>query len=303
MASASVQHHGLTTGVLGLNAAVGKSECLNGDCTDPGSLKPTISEAMASAGCIGSSSYSLFLDEDNARSPSILFGGVDTARFTGPLVTLHTKPDADESLADRYASQTLRLAKMTTLFNGTAHQTYRPAKGRDSVDIDTGAKGIFLPDDWVSSIFNGIQQIIAVRYSSSSYDTKMVISCNDIDADISLTFTLTDETARSVHVDIPLRELVVPLGSRYPNTTKALEDYGIPGANASDVCVVNIIQSAAVDHTDLIMLGDPFFRSAYTYNNLDQNTISIARPAYNPKAKERIIPIGRGPVPRLYGTG
>ena len=258
---------------------------------------------MASAGCISSSSYSLFLDEDNARSPSILFGGVDTARFTGPLVTLHTKLHTNESLADRYVSQTLRLAKMTASLNGTVQQTYRPAKARDAVHIDTGAKGIVLPDDWVSSIFNGFQQIIAGRYSSSSNTTEMAISCDDIDANISLTFTLTDETARSVQVDIPLRELVVPLGSVYPNITEGLESYGIPEANASDICVVNLIQSAAVGHTDLIMLGDPFFRSAYTYNNLDQNTISIARPAYNPKAKERIIPIGRGPVPKLYGTG
>ena len=300
-ASASIQHDNFTTGILGLNAAVGKSECFNGDCTDPGSLKPTISEAMASAGCIGSSSYSLFLDEDNARSPSVLFGGVDTARFTGPLVTLRTKPHANEDLPDRHLSQALRLAKVTARLNGTAQQTYRPAKGRDSVVVDTGAKGIVLAADWVSSIFSGWQQISAAR-KTSSYGTEMLISCDDIDADVSLDLTFADETARSVQVNIPLREMVVPLDSNYRNTTLALEDFGIPGANASNLCAVNILPSTARHHFRTL-LGDPFFRSAYTYNNLDQNTISIARPANNPKAKERIIPIGRGPVPKLYGTG
>lgn len=300
-ASASIQYKGLTTGILGLNAAMGRAKCLKDGCTGPGSLQPTISEAMASAGCIGSSSYSLFLDEDNARSPSILFGGVDTARFTGPLVTLHTKLHANESLADRYVSQTLRLAKMTARLNGTAQQTYWPAKDRDAVDVDTGSKGITLDADWVSSIFSGWQQI-SVAKKTSSYAKKMLISCDDIDADITLDFTFADETARSVQVDIPLREMVAPLGSLYPNITLALEEYGIPGANASNICVVNILSSTA-RHDFSTLLGDPFFRSAYTYNNLDQNTISIARPAYNPKAKERIIPIGRGPVPKLYGTG
>lgn len=118
VASASIQYDGLTTGILGINAAVGRSRCLKGGCTGPGSVQPTISEAMASAGCIGSSSYSLFLDDNNARSPSILFSGVDTARFTGPLVTLHTKLHANESLPDRHVTQTLRLAKMTTRLNG-----------------------------------------------------------------------------------------------------------------------------------------------------------------------------------------
>ncbi|GAB7325281.1 hypothetical protein MBLNU13_g09338t1 [Cladosporium sp. NU13] len=278
-ASASIQHNGLTTGILGLNTAVGKSQCFNGDCTDARLVKPTISEAMASAGCIGSSSYSLFLDEDNARSPSILFGGLDTARFTGPLVTLHTKLHANESLPDRHVRQSLRLAKMTTRLNGTVQQTYRPAKGKDAVSIDTGSKGLVLPDEWVSSIFNSLQHIF-VGGKTTSYATKMVISCDDYDAD-----------------------LVVPLGLFNIDTTEALEDYGIPGANASDICVVNLIRSANVDHIDHIILGDPFFRSAYTYNHLDQNTISIARPAYDSKDKERIIPIGRGPVPKLYGTG
>jgi hypothetical protein len=88
-------------GILGINAAVDKVECGSEGCTE-GFAKPTISEAMVSAECIGSSSFSLFLDEDNARRPSVLFGGVDTARFTGPLVTLHTKPHENISIPDRY---------------------------------------------------------------------------------------------------------------------------------------------------------------------------------------------------------
>jgi hypothetical protein len=129
----------------------------------------------------------------------------------------------------------------------------------------------------------------------------MLISCDDIDANVSLDFTFADETGRTVHVDIPLRETVILLRDAYTNTTGALEDYGIPEANAGNIGVVNIRPSTA-RHDFETLLGDPFLRSAYTYNHLDQNTISIARPAYKSKA-EHIIPIGRGPVPRLYGTG
>jgi hypothetical protein len=314
VASASFRHSGPMIGILGINAAVDKVECGSEGCTE-GFVQPTISEAMVSAGCIGSSSYSLFLDEDNTRGPSILFGGVDTAKFTGPLVTLHTKPHENKvsrlhtrphqssSIPDRYPKQNLRLAKVTTHLNGTALQTYETTQGRDAAYLDTGSKGFVLPDDWVSSIFNELQQLSAggkTKHHASA--TEMVIGCDDTDTDFSLKFTFVDETGSSAHVDVALRELVVPLGLLYTDTAQALEKFGIPGASASNICVVNIKRSSAFREGEIIILGDAFFRSAFTYNNLDQNTISIARPAYNAKA-EHIVPIGKGPVPRLYGSG
>lgn len=314
MANTSFEPHGPITGILGINAAVDKVECGSTGCSE-GFVKPTISEAMVSAGCIGSSSYSLFLDEDNARSPSILFGGVDTARFAGPLVTLHTKSHErsasllhtkaheNASIPDRYPKQILRLAKMTTRLNGTTQQTYKTSRSRDAAYLDTGSKGFVLPDDWVSSIFNDLRQLSAGgKTKTPSYAREMVIACDDKDAGISLTFTFADQSGNSAEVDVPLRELVVPLGLLYTDTMLALRKFGIPGANASDICVVDINKSSTFREDGLIILGDPFFRSAYTYNNLDQNTISIAKPAYNSKT-ERIVPVGKGPVPKLRGTG
>ena len=297
----SSQQNGSMTGILGINAAVGKTQCNHGVCTD-GSVKPTISEAMVSAGCIGSSSYSLFLDDDNSRGPSILFGGVDTAKFMGPLVTLHTMPHADTRLPDRYTKQRLRLAKMTTHLNGTSqqHEPYKPVKGREAALIDTGSKGMILPDHWVEGILNDMKQLSARDNSKyNAYLDKITVACDDI-SDDSLNFTFTDETGISAQVDVPIRELVMPLHHKYTNTTATLENFGIPNANASNICVVDIAPSSA--YNELIVLGDAFFRSSYSYNNFDQNTISIAKPAYNSKP-ERLLPIGKGPVPRLQGTG
>lgn len=87
--------------------------------------------------------------------------------------------------------------------------------------VDTGSKGIVVAADWVPSIFNGWQQISAAR-KTSSYATMMLISCDDIDADVSLDFTFADETGRTVQVDIPLRETVIPLDAAFFNTTVAL---------------------------------------------------------------------------------
>ena len=54
-----------------------------------------------------------------------------------------------------------------------------------------------------------------LRKETSSNDTRMLISCDDIDADVSLNFTFADETGRTVQVDIPLCETVIPLRDAY----------------------------------------------------------------------------------------
>lgn len=134
---------------------------------------------------------------------------------------------------------------------------------------------------------------------------QLLLPCDKVDSGISLGFVLTDETegaGSSVEIDVPLRELAVPLVSVTNNSTQISEVAGRLGVNASNACVIKVSKSSEVDSDDLILLGDAFFRSAYTYNNLDQNTISIAKPVFNSTA-ENIIPIGKGPVPKLFGTG
>lgn len=81
----------------------------------------------------------------------------------------------------------------------------------------------------------------------------MLISCDDIDADVSLNFTFADETGRTVQVDIPLRETVIPLRDAYTNTMGALEDSDIPKANASNICVVSIRPSTVRHHFETLL--------------------------------------------------
>lgn len=56
---------------------------------------PTFNDALVATGYIGSNSYSLFLDHKDSPSGSILFGGVDTSKFTGPLSELKAVKDKE----------------------------------------------------------------------------------------------------------------------------------------------------------------------------------------------------------------
>jgi hypothetical protein len=142
---------------------------------------------------------------------------------------------------------------MTTRLNGIALQTYNTTKGRDAAYLDTGSKGFVLPDDWISSISDLMQHLSAGgKTKNPASTTEMVIDCDDMDAEVSLGFTFVDETGSSADVDVPLRELVVPLGLLYTDTAQALEKCGIPGANASNICVVNIKESNTLRQDGII---------------------------------------------------
>lgn len=68
----------------------------------------TVPDALYRAGIIGSRSYSIYVD--GVGEGAILFGGVDTARFAGPLATLAVQPDVyADVLNGTYISQDLLL--------------------------------------------------------------------------------------------------------------------------------------------------------------------------------------------------
>lgn len=55
---------------------------------------PTIVEDMVTQGKINSQAYSLWLDDLEALTGSILFGGIDLDKYTGSLITLPILKDA-----------------------------------------------------------------------------------------------------------------------------------------------------------------------------------------------------------------
>jgi hypothetical protein len=133
---------GTQMGILGISAKEGKEECGHINCTDRSTM-PTISEAMVSAGRIESNSYSILLDDSSSQTGSILFGGIDIAKFTGPLTTLRTTPDK----RGQYSRQQLRLSTVTTHVNNSATRSFGSADNSIAVLLDTGSGGMSLPSD------------------------------------------------------------------------------------------------------------------------------------------------------------
>jgi hypothetical protein len=273
--------------------------CRAGDCSK-GVRTPTITDALVSAGHIETPCYSLFLDDRRSQKGSILFGGIDTAKFTGPLVTLHTTPEDNVTHPIPYARQQLRLTNLTMLSSGYYRRNYGPVLAADpvntndttspgvTVQIDTGHNAIMVPQMWAENVMHDLP----IHWDlTRKYGTHIVL-CEDADTDRTLTFTLEDEAGDSAQIDVPFHELLVPIRKRSSSSMEPILEDG------KQLCYLALSGSQG----DGSSLGDPFLRSAYTFYNLEQHTISLVQAANN-STGENIVPIGKGPMRKLSGTG
>lgn len=280
---------GTQVGILGLGTKEFKSECRYRNCTRDFTT-PTISEAMKSAGRIASNSYSLFLDDSGSQTGNILFGGVDMAKFTGPLTTLRTLPDR----RGRHVFQQVQLSTVTTRANSTVIKKFASAGKSVGVHLDTGSGSLMLPEDWLPGIYDDMQ-LPKESYINSSFPA---VFCELDTANRSLDFTLADATGKSIDINIPFQELLSPVRLGLHNDTHPVVE------NGPNLCVFLVGSSGARSDSDngTVILGKQFFKSAYTFFNLEQHTISIAKAARNSR-REHIVAIRQGPVPKMHGRG
>jgi Eukaryotic aspartyl protease len=90
---------------------------------------PTIVDAVVSNGYINRYAYSLYLDDINENTGSVLFGGIDTTKYTGDLVSLPVQPADLASGPWAWARQAFSIwpAQPTKAWaNGPAHLAPSP---------------------------------------------------------------------------------------------------------------------------------------------------------------------------------
>jgi hypothetical protein len=119
------------------------------------------------------------------------------------------------------------------------------------------------------------------------------ILCKDANKiDASLTVELTGTNGKSVSIEVPFVNFVVPAYKGNYNSTTPYQFGG------QDACVVAIYS----DEKDYSSFGDPFLRSIYAFHDLDAHTISIAQASYDISGSD-ITAVGQSPVPSFTGTG
>lgn len=203
---------------------------------------PNLPQAMVNSGLITSNAYSLWLDDLETSTGSILFGGVNTGKYHGQLETLPILSEYGEYSEFLIALTGLALNTQSSNYN------YTSATLPTAALLDSGTSLIYLPNSLVASIYDDLN----VTYDSSSQVA--YVPCSLGKENLNITFTFS---APSITVGI--LELVLSAGT-------------------GSECMFGILPSG--DST--AVLGDTFLRSAYVVYDLANNEISLANTNFNP---------------------
>jgi len=196
---------------------------------------------MMQSGYINTNAYSLWLNDLDASTGSILFGGVDTAKFTG---TLEALPIIKEQGV--YAEFVIALTGvgMNGNQNSIAGNLNTPAL------LDSGSSLMYLPNNVASAIYT----MTGAQYNSQ--EGAAFIDCSQAYNETTIDFTFSSPTIR-----VSMSELVIVAGQQ----------------GGKEICILGI---APADGTTPV-LGDTFLRSAYVVYDLSNNEIALAQTNFN----------------------
>ncbi|XRM42157.1 hypothetical protein ABZX51_005386 [Aspergillus tubingensis] len=225
-------------------------------------------EALVDQGAINWPAYSLWLDDLDEGKGTILFGGVNTAKYYGSLQTLPIV-----SIEDMYIEFAVNLTAVHLEKNGnpvsvnnSATQFPIPAV------LDSGTALTYIPTSAAASIYDAVG---ATYLSERGYG---LIECSVKDDDFTFLFDFG-----SFNMSVDISEMILETSSEMTDLNACT--FGL-----------SVIEDEA-------LLGDTFLRSAYVVYDLGNNEISLAKANFDP-GEDHVLEIGTGSdaVPKATGA-
>jgi hypothetical protein len=237
-------------GLIGISYSSNEANVETGN----GTTYPNLVDALVSQGAITTQAYSLWLDDAEAATGSLLFGGIDTKKYTGQLTSVKVYPSRDGVV--RQFAVALTSVSMTSP-SGT--DTLSPSNFAVAAILDSGTSLTYLP----SSI---LKLIISELGASFSRDLGYTVPCSRANVQGSLNFGFE---GGAVTIKVPINELVFELTDQ--------NNQPITLTNGQPACGLGV--DSATDST--VLLGDTFLRSAYVVYDLANNRIGLAQTDFN----------------------
>ncbi|KAK2034130.1 eukaryotic aspartyl protease [Colletotrichum zoysiae] len=196
-------------------------------------------DELAAQGVTRTRAFSLGLGSKDEQEGAIVFGGIDTSKFSGPLARLPIIP-ADEA-PDGVARYWVNMQSLSLTPPSRRTRVY--ANSSMPVFLDSGATLTLLPEE--------LANMIAADFGSSGVDANgfYPVSCNLVGLNGTVDFDFA-----GMKIRVPYREMIRELRTTPPT------------------CYLGIVPNA-----DFTLLGDTFLRSAYAVFDLDSNVAYLAQ--------------------------
>lgn len=244
------------TGVMGIGFDT--NEAITADGSKP---YPNFIDVLKSENVISTKAYSLWLNDLESSTGSCLFGGYDTKKFSGNLLTVPIQPD--ESSGELTSMTVAWTALGITTKSGS--QTITSSSFKSPALLDSGTTLSIVPNDIYESL---------VKFFDATLDQAgdAIVKCNLLDDSGTLDFTFGGSDGPVVKV--PFSEFALPATS----STGQQATFN----DGSLACYLGL-QGTGSDPTqqDPVILGDTFLRSAYVVYDLDNKQISLAQTVFN----------------------
>lgn len=233
-------------GLMGIGLRANEASLQN---ADPFSF-PTVPESLKDQGIIDRVAYSLYLDSYDDNTGSILFGGIDSSKYTGELLALPLSSDA----YGNYTEFRVALTQIS-IHDGKSTRALTTPSFSVPALLDSGTTDSILPEKVADAVLQGLG---ATSDEDSGY---AYVPCSYRKSNASLIYTFGGP--KGVNISVPLSEIIAEqLGD-----DSAYED-GTPA------CSLNV--DPGDDETGVI-LGDSFLRSAYVVYDLENLVVALAQ--------------------------
>lgn len=264
-------------GLIGVGFPYDEAICNLFNNTADCEVYPTFVEQMVNQGKINSAAYSLWLDDLEASTGSILFGGIDTSKYTGDLVAMPIIPNArySNSTDTVYTDMNVILSGMTV----TGMDDFWTADDIDVTVLDSGTSRAYIPP----AAYNAIAKHFDVTYINSTQD--YYVECSASQQNVTFNFTFGGPGGSGPTVGVDISEFI------YPNQDNATFADGTPA------CVFALNPNTGGPY----LLGDTFLRSAYVVYDITNKEIAIAQTNFNP-GQPNIVEIQGQTIPNAAST-
>ncbi|EKG17065.1 Peptidase A1 [Macrophomina phaseolina MS6] len=219
-------------------------------------LYPNLPAQMKAEGKIKSNAFSLYMNDFRAANGSVLFGGTDSAKFSGELRSMPILVNNDNQIPSFVVSWDALEFVSANNTEPPAQKTNLAPEGLPVTLLDSGNPGMSMPSAMLSALadqmgttFNRDEGVGPVR-------------CNAADSKLVFGF-------RQASVDLPMEMLMLPLTN--DDGSPATDNAGEP------LCQLPV----DVSDEEPASLGAPFLQAAYVVFDMDNQQILMAQAVVN----------------------
>jgi hypothetical protein len=227
---------------------------------------PSIIDTMVSQGLINSMAYSLYLDDLEASTGSIIFGGLDSDKYHGSLLQIPIIPDTLDNGTKVYDEFAVALTGFGITSQSGTTTNFTTTGYEEPAILDSGTTVTFLPDRLVELLIQDIN-----GYDDTQNSGNIFVNCDMLN-NASMTFNFGFGGANGVSIKVPVDELVFQLTGDF-----SLGGYTPPELPFSNTCAFGILPGGQGP----FILGDTFLRSAYVVYDLKNNLVAVAQTNFN----------------------